>query len=117
MSESRCGSTTTNLSFSGASWPLSAVSTRTVLPLLVFTHSRAHPGIRFLENAHIVHRDISAGNVLLTMRNPAPGHEGFITDFEFAKLPDDVLSNLGQQHPRPEMTVSSDTSLYCDACS
>lgn len=43
-------------------------------------------GIRTLESHGIVHRDISAGNVLLSV-DPAPGYEAFLTDFELAKIP------------------------------
>ncbi|KIP10530.1 hypothetical protein PHLGIDRAFT_232840 [Phlebiopsis gigantea 11061_1 CR5-6] len=43
-------------------------------------------GIRTLEQHDILHRDISAGNVLLAT-NSRPGYEAFLTDFEFAKIP------------------------------
>lgn len=47
-------------------------------------------GIKNLQDSKIVHRDISAGNVLLST-DPTYGFAGFITDFEFAKdLQDDV---------------------------
>ncbi|KAH9943569.1 hypothetical protein B0H21DRAFT_492197 [Amylocystis lapponica] len=42
-------------------------------------------GHRFLTEQGILHRDISAGNVLLSAAaQPENGHEGFITDIEFA---------------------------------
>ena len=43
-------------------------------------------GHKFLwEKQGILHRDISAGNVLLASeQSPEPGHEGFVMDIEFA---------------------------------
>ncbi|ETW80102.1 hypothetical protein HETIRDRAFT_321835 [Heterobasidion irregulare TC 32-1] len=42
-------------------------------------------GHRFLYEQGILHRDISAGNILLAEdRNAPPGSEGFITDLEYA---------------------------------
>lgn len=68
------------------------------------TH-RARTGISALDELGITHRDISAGNVLLSVNDPRPGYEGFIADFEFANFPDALLETP-QQHPGPAMTVS-----------
>ncbi|KIP06273.1 hypothetical protein PHLGIDRAFT_128399 [Phlebiopsis gigantea 11061_1 CR5-6] len=43
-------------------------------------------GIRTLQQHNIQHRDISAGNILLSV-DPRPGYEAFLTDFELAKIP------------------------------
>lgn len=45
-----------------------------------------HAGIRTLQQHNILHRDISAGNVLLSV-DPRPGYEAFLTDFELARIP------------------------------
>lgn len=49
--------------------------------------STSSPGISVLEKHGILHRDISAGNVLLSENGGKPDYEAFLTDFEFAKLP------------------------------
>ncbi|THH18784.1 hypothetical protein EW146_g2276 [Bondarzewia mesenterica] len=45
-------------------------------------------GHLFLWKQGILHRDISAGNILLAANpdNAEPGHEGFLTDLEFARV-------------------------------
>jgi len=41
----------------------------------------------------VLHRDISAGNVLLSaVPDAEPGHEGFITDLEFARITTPALT-------------------------
>ena len=46
-------------------------------------------GHQFLYENGILHRDVSAGNILLASEdNPEDGAEGFITDVEFAHLAD-----------------------------
>lgn len=63
------------------------VSTKTVRPDSFVSNLLPCPGHKFLCDQGILHRDISAGNILLRdSQNPLPGHEGFITDFEFASL-------------------------------
>jgi hypothetical protein len=44
-------------------------------------------GHHFLYDQGILHRDVSAGNILLSSeRNPQPGREGFIMDVEYAHI-------------------------------
>lgn len=64
-------------------------------------------GIEALDALGIAHRDISAGNVLLSVNDPRPGYEGFISDFEFANIPGVKL-----EFPQgPNMIVSSEPFL------
>lgn len=51
--------------------------------LLVTTESVGHGK---LWEQGILHRDISAGNILLAVGAAEEGKEGFITDLEFARL-------------------------------
>lgn len=56
--------------------------------LFIFQHLLTHPSDhKFLSDQHIIHRDISAGNILLA-EGPDPifGGEGFLTDLEFAYI-------------------------------
>ncbi|KAJ3538600.1 hypothetical protein NM688_g6494 [Phlebia brevispora] len=46
-------------------------------------------GHKFLYENGILHRDISAGNVLLAVNPTEPGSEGFITDLDYAAISDD----------------------------
>jgi len=57
------------------------------------------PAHKDLCNIGILHRDISAGNVLLTMPQNGP-LRGFITDLEFARIDSPTLL-------KPESTVTS----------
>jgi len=42
---------------------------------------------KFLYDQGILHRDVSAGNILLSYeKNPQEGHEGFIMDVEYAHI-------------------------------
>jgi serine/threonine protein kinase len=51
-------------------------------------------------NAGILHRDISAGNVLLSKTNSAP-FRGFITDLDFAHIKEETI-----QEPKVTMQPS-----------
>lgn len=42
---------------------------------------------------------------MLSVGDPRPGYEGFISDFEFAKIPGTLLG-VPQDRPGPAMTVS-----------
>ncbi|GJJ15510.1 hypothetical protein Clacol_009788 [Clathrus columnatus] len=47
---------------------------------------------KFLADQNILHRDISAGNVLLSSNPNAPdSQKGFLTDLEFARIDDETL--------------------------
>ncbi len=44
-------------------------------------------GHKYLFSKGILHRDISAGNIMLSsLANPRPGMEGFLMDLEYARL-------------------------------
>ena len=50
-------------------------------------------GHQFLYDQGILHRDVSAGNILLSCgESPKAGHEGFIMDVEHARIKDSLMS-------------------------
>ncbi|KAF8067465.1 hypothetical protein FPV67DRAFT_1669349 [Lyophyllum atratum] len=70
---------------------------------------------RFLWDQGILHRDISAGNILLSNDFSAAqeGSEGFLTDFEFARLPSEIRQR--EQVPPPaniEAKTETKTKFY-----
>ncbi|THH18765.1 hypothetical protein EW146_g2269 [Bondarzewia mesenterica] len=60
-------------------------------------------GHLFLWKQGILHRDISAGNILLA-GNPdkaEPGHEGFLTDLEFARVQGEIFTSTTTRETVP----------------
>ncbi|KAF7986652.1 hypothetical protein HWV62_26484 [Athelia sp. TMB] len=69
-------------------------------------------GHQFLYENGILHRDVSAGNILLAFEdNPEDGAEGFITDVEFAYIADDDSASPGQE-PVPRGAVMTGTMQF-----
>ncbi|KAF8056590.1 hypothetical protein FPV67DRAFT_643244 [Lyophyllum atratum] len=68
---------------------------------------------RFLWDQGILHRNISAGNILLAKdSNPAQnGAGGFLTDFEFARLPSEILQSE-QVLKETEAMTETKTKFY-----
>ncbi|THH03603.1 hypothetical protein EW146_g10385 [Bondarzewia mesenterica] len=60
-------------------------------------------GHLFLWKQGILHRDISAGNILLAADpdNAEPGHEGFLTDLEFARVHGEVFGSTTTRETVP----------------
>lgn len=54
-----------------------------------------YPGHQWLVNQWILHREVSAGNILLIPGDPRDGYDGFIMDVELAHLTtDEIRSEL-----------------------
>jgi serine/threonine protein kinase len=57
---------------------------------------------KFLYDQGILHRDVSAGNILLSYeKNPREGCEGFITDVEYAHVTRPSLDSVTTTHVAP----------------
>ncbi|GBE88090.1 hypothetical protein SCP_1203190 [Sparassis crispa] len=56
-------------------------------------------GHEFLYKQGILHRDVSAGNVMLPQQPAEPGCEGFLTDLEFARIVADTI------YPKTTVTI------------
>ncbi|THH07610.1 hypothetical protein EW146_g9263 [Bondarzewia mesenterica] len=70
-------------------------------------------GHRFLYDQGILHRDISAGNILLAAHplNAPQGHEGFITDLEFARVEGEILTAESTVEQVPSMINLNDSTV------
>ena len=82
-----------------------------------------------LSKRGILHRDISAGNILIRVNAsvdetfseiiqeeyPLDKTEGFLTDFEFASLPPSQAVTSNQQLPKDGLTARSRSLLAVDA--
>ncbi|THH15946.1 hypothetical protein EW146_g4616 [Bondarzewia mesenterica] len=70
-------------------------------------------GHRFLYDQGILHGDISAANILLAVHplNAPPGHEGFITDLEFARVEGEVLVAESTVEQVPSMINLNDSTV------
>ncbi|KAH8094549.1 hypothetical protein BXZ70DRAFT_947969 [Cristinia sonorae] len=69
-----------------------------------------------LLNQGILHRDISPGNILLSVEpSPTPGEEGFLTDLEFARIQTIVTQDVREHSQRDGSVVHSTHSKWHDA--
>ncbi|KAJ7115578.1 hypothetical protein C8R46DRAFT_1153485 [Mycena filopes] len=60
-------------------------------------------GHEFALLAGVLHRDISAGNVLIDEDDPASPDAGFVLDFNYSTFTDDGLRRFGKLYPNFEM--------------
>ncbi|KAF4600603.1 hypothetical protein EYR38_005242 [Pleurotus pulmonarius] len=70
-------------------------------------------GHKYLVSQGILHRDISAGNIMLSLSdNPRPGMEGFLMDLEFARV--DTIAETYKMKAAPEKAGATQT-IFTDA--
>ncbi|KAF9500187.1 hypothetical protein BDN71DRAFT_1502280 [Pleurotus eryngii] len=71
-------------------------------------------GHKFLVSKGILHRDISAGNIMLSsLANPPDGMEGFLMDLEYARL--NTVTKIHAMKIAPEATTSATHTVFKDA--
>lgn len=62
----------------------------------------------------ILHRDISAGNIMLSsLTNPPDGMEGFLMDLEYARL--NTITEIHAMKIAPDPTTSATHTVFKDA--
>ncbi|KAL0957587.1 hypothetical protein HGRIS_001371 [Hohenbuehelia grisea] len=73
-------------------------------------------GHQDLFNQNILHRDISPGNILLSVEpSPIPGEEGFLTDLEFARISTIITQDTQESSRRDGTNVHSTHTKWRDA--
>ncbi|KAF7433510.1 hypothetical protein PC9H_005466 [Pleurotus ostreatus] len=71
-------------------------------------------GHKFLVSKGILHRDISAGNIMLSsLDNPPNGMEGFLMDLEYARL--STITEIHSMKIAPDATTSATHTVFKDA--